>query len=98
MSHTVQIPDELYAALASYAAQQGATPDAVILAWMREIKDRQEGPAETPEQPMDMSGLIYDSANDPLAEFLGAFEADVPDLVRRHDDYLGEAYGDNHKL
>lgn len=38
----------------------------------------------------------YDAALDPLAQFLGAFEADAPDVVRRHDAYLGEAYADQH--
>lgn len=38
----------------------------------------------------------YDPANDPLAPFLGAFEATEPDVVRRHDDYLGKAAADSH--
>ena len=39
---------------------------------------------------------MYDPAQDPLAPFLGAFEATVPDVVQRHDDYLAEAYADTH--
>ncbi len=34
--------------------------------------------------------------NDPLAPFLGAFEATDPDVMQRHDDYLADAYADIH--
>lgn len=34
--------------------------------------------------------------NDPLAPFLGAFEATDPDITQRHDDYLADAYADAH--
>jgi hypothetical protein len=35
--------------------------------------------------------------NDPLAPFLGAFEATDPDITQRHDDYLAVAYADAHE-
>jgi len=35
--------------------------------------------------------------NDPLAPFLGAFEATDPDITQRHDDYLADAYADSHE-
>lgn len=39
----------------------------------------------------------YDRASDPLGPFLGAFEATEPDVVRRHDAYLADAYADTHE-
>ncbi len=98
MSHVFRVPEDLYAAIIAFAAEQGETPDQLFLQWAHSIKDQRDRLAATGDQPMDMSGATYVPANDPLAEFLGAFETDVPDLVIHHDHYLGEAYGDDHKF
>lgn len=37
------------------------------------------------------------AVNDPLAPFLGAFDATTPDSVRQHDTYLADAYADTHE-
>jgi len=34
---------------------------------------------------------------DPLDEFIGRFESGIPDLGRRHDDYLSATYADRHE-
>ena len=39
---------------------------------------------------------IYDPATDPLALFIGSAHSGTPDLAKRHDAYLAEAYADDH--
>jgi hypothetical protein len=94
MGHTLEIPDETYQELMHLAAERGQTPVQVLQQWVKEI---QQASSQQPAIPTHgtMNGQ-YDPAQDPLAPFLGAFEATAPDVVHRHDHYLGEAYADSH--
>ncbi|HEX6818166.1 MAG TPA: hypothetical protein VF120_07315 [Ktedonobacterales bacterium] len=93
MSYVFEIPDEVYETLAEVAARQGRTPEEAFRSWVAQMR-AQAGPIEpTKPKAREMRGE-YDASLDPLAQFLGAFEADAPDVVRRHDAYLGEAYAD----
>jgi hypothetical protein len=36
--------------------------------------------------------------NDPIEEFIGAFNSNVPDWLEHHDDYLGQSQITNQKI
>jgi len=92
MGHAVQLPDELYAEVAAYAQQQHETPDDVIVSWVAEAAQRvKTAPAANQQESS------YDPAKDPLARFIGRFSSGASDLAKRHDDYLAEAYADDHE-
>jgi hypothetical protein len=61
------------------------TPQQLLEAWLLDL------------QAHDAEGLEGDDPpKDPLAPFLGAFEADSPDVIARHDQYLAETFADVH--
>lgn len=84
MSRTIELPDEAFRAIERYVAQRGETPEAVIIAFAQSVVVRVS--ASVVE---DISGYVYDPADDPLAEFLGTVELTQPDAVRRHDEVFG---------
>ena len=90
MSHTVQVPDELYDKLASYARDQGTTPDDMLIAWAGEIVRREEQRQARQEESEDV-------ISDPIAPFIGAFTFGVGDLAEQHDSYLSESYANTHE-
>lgn len=75
------------------AAESGQTPEQAFLAWTRALRQGEMRQSETDEGTIG----VYDPAADPLAPFLGAFEAGVPDLSQQHDMYLGQAHRDSHE-
>jgi hypothetical protein len=96
MSHTIELPDELYRAIERYAAQRGETAESFILAWAESLATT--SPPPLPEQtPEEMSGYVYDPAEDPLAEFLGTGELSASDAIRRHDEAIAAEALDAHR-
>jgi hypothetical protein len=89
MSHIVHVPlsDEAYNRLTTYAVQQGMTVETLLMTVVEQGMTKLVVSGVPDEQE-----AVYDPADDPLAEFLGAFDADASDIVQRHDVYLGEAY------
>ena len=94
MSHTLEIPDDTYQELVHIATERGQTPTQVLQQWVKQMQHAAHQQPAIPSQGT-MSGQ-YNPAQDPLAPFLGTFEATESDVVRRHDHYLGEAYADSH--
>jgi hypothetical protein len=87
VAHMIEITDKAYQFLVDTAHDRGKTPQQLLEEWLLDLQAAEGGiPAE------------YDPTKDPLAPFLGAFEADAPDVVARHDDYLAETYADAHTL
>lgn len=84
MSHVIELPDDLYRAIERYAAARGETAEAVVIALAQRVAERATAPLVE-----DISGYVYDPADDPLAEFLGTVELTQPDAVRRHDEVFG---------
>ncbi len=80
-----------YTASARAIAAQIAREDGVAA-----LCDALEGALAQQSGSDTMSG-IYDLAKHPLAPHLGPLEATEPDVVRVHDEYLGEAHGDTHE-
>jgi hypothetical protein len=87
MGHAIQVPDELYDKLAAYAKDHGHTPEDLVVAWVADVV-RQAGSQRTPDS--------VETAEDPIAPFIGAFRFGVGDLGKNHDRYLAEAYEDVH--
>jgi hypothetical protein len=92
MSHVFQIPDDIYAEIAAYAARHGQTPDALFLTLVTEgvtLLKRVESTAS-------LHGVPYDPVRDPLAPFIGAFDSGVedPEWIERHDIYFAGDHGE----
>lgn len=92
MSHSFHVSDETYESLTTIAAARGQTPEGLFNAWVVQLR------AQTPSSPSAENGTspAYDPSRDPLAPFLGVFEATTPDAVRRHDACIAEAIADVH--
>lgn len=92
MSRSFEVSDELYESLTAIAAVRGQTPEDMFDSWVTQLR------AQTSSSPSGVSNTppVYDSADDPLAPFLGAFEATTPDAVRQHDLCIAEAVAGTH--
>ncbi len=96
MSYVFRVPDEIYTEVASYAAQRGQTPDALLIELVT------EGVEQLKHGEPGYQGA-YDPTFDPLAPFIGAFDSgdDVPGWIEQHDMYFagndegGERDGNN---
>jgi len=82
MSYVFQVPDEIYTEIASYAAQRGQTPDALLIELVT------EGVEQLKQE--ESTAPLYDAAHDPLTPFIGAFDSgdDDPGWIERHDVYF----------
>lgn len=86
MSHTFEISDEAYQTLKALAATRGQKPEDLLEQWLDEVPMRV--PAQASLDPsVNADAGDADPTFDPLAAFLGAFEATAPDVVRA---YVGE--------
>ena len=71
MSHALHLPDEVYEAIAAYAAEHGQTPEEVVSAWAKSATHQveQEGRAgsasATSEDPMIAVMRAYGHLVDP---------------------------------
>ena len=87
MSHVFRLPDDIYSEIANYAEQRGQTPDAFLIALVKESVEQLKN---TDKMAAIRKGH-YDPANDPLAPFIGAFDSGEKDSgwIERHDEYFG---------
>jgi hypothetical protein len=91
MSHVFQIPDDLYARLATYAAQHNQTPETLFLVCASEVANKQEGlmtasSTENVEQNMREEEFLCS----PLFQITGMFALNEPNWADKHDEYLAE--------
>ena len=99
MSHVFQLSDEQYAKLAAYAAQRYQTPETLFQAWVDDlIHDLEESLSTSIEQADQEEQEEYeeDQEDHPLLRIAGMFSFDDPGWADRIDEYLAEAYADNH--
>ncbi|MHB8600428.1 MAG: hypothetical protein ACYDER_26925 [Ktedonobacteraceae bacterium] len=89
MSHVFQIPDDIYTELVTYASQHGQTPDALLMAL---VKDGVEQLKQT-DSMVAIQKVSYNPSTDPLAPFIGAFDSgiDDPGWIERHDEYFAQS-------
>jgi hypothetical protein len=87
MSHIFRLPDDIYSEIASYAAQHGQTPDALLITL---VKEGVEQLKHTDKMAAIRKGN-YDPAHDPLAPFIGSVDSGEEDSgwIERHDEYFG---------
>lgn len=95
MAHALEIADEAYQALIDAARDRGKTPQHLLEQLLLDLSQRVSS-QDVQSASESESSVDYDPAKDALASFLGAFETDVPDVVRRHDHYLAQTYVDTH--
>lgn len=94
LARTFEISEETYRALVAVAAERGEQPEEVLQSWLTDVRERAR-PAKHLAVPHGAAPALVPDG-DPLAPFLGAFEATDADATVRHDDYLADAYTDAH--
>ena len=100
MGHVFQISDEQYAKLAAYAAQYKHTPEALFRDWVTEVihnaeksashNHKEQAGQEVQEVPEE------EILNSPLFKLAGIFAIGEPGWADKHDEYLAEAYVEDH--
>lgn len=90
MGHTFQIPDDIYTELAAYATQHGQTPDTLLISLLKEGVEQ----LKQTDLMVAIHNTSYNSAHDPLAPFIGAFDSgsDDPGWIERHDEYFAHGW------
>ena len=91
MSHSFQVPDDLYTELATYAARLGQSPDVLL---MDLVKEGVEQLKQT-DSTAALRKIPYDPAHDPLAPFIGAFESGNDEPHYRSSFYAGRFCSDS---
>ena len=81
MSHSVEVPDDLYRKIAQYAAEHHEEPEALIVSWVADAVRRAESPDSS-----QVSGL---SPDEPLALLAGIINVPDADAGDHHDMYFG---------
>lgn len=84
MSHQFSIPDDIYNEIAVRAEQRGQTPDALLISLLLEsVELLKQG-----DTPASLHAVRHNSADDPLAPFIGVFDSgeDDPGWIERHDE------------
>jgi len=100
MSHEFQLSDEQYAKLAAYAAQHEQTPERLFQTWVDDLIHALEEQAHSmsieqdDQEEQEMSEEEF--LNSPLGRIAGIFSWDDPGWADRIDEYLAEAYADDH--
>ncbi len=95
MSHIFQVSDEQYVDLVDYAKEHDHTPETLFQEWIEGIIDIIEVQKVMFEEQKERERTGKFS-QDPLFQMAGSLSIDAPDLAHRLDEYLAEAYADNH--
>jgi hypothetical protein len=101
MSHTIQVPDEVYEAIAAYAQKHGQTPEEAISAWAADVRQHEAPPARPTERhysarelmrlPLEERNRILAAAADVAAEEY-ATNPDLADFEAAGEDDLYDDY------
>jgi len=100
MAHDFKISDEQYAKLAAYAAQQKETPETLFQEWVRAVTGNMDNPLPSssvkPTGKEGLTGRNGELLSGPLFQVAGMFAIGEPGWADKHDEYLAEAYLENH--
>ena len=96
MARTFEITEDAYQKLIDVSRDRGETPQQLFQEWLEDIQQLPRSRDQRSNPWAIMDGAC-DPDKDPLAPFIGTFETDTPDLLIRHDQYLAEAYADDHE-
>lgn len=100
MSYAFQLSDEQYTKLAAYAAQHEQTPEILFEKWVTEVTHDME--VFTSSHRIEETSWeaqeehAKQSQNHPLLQVAGIFALGEPGWADNHDEYLAEAYGEDH--
>jgi hypothetical protein len=94
---TIEVPDELYAAMEKVAREESRSPEEVGLAqWRKTFGAYSNGKtngtlANKPKRKLDLP------EDDPLKKWIGAIDCShCPDVGTNHDYYLAQEYLNTH--
>ncbi|HEX6484570.1 MAG TPA: hypothetical protein VF043_37470 [Ktedonobacteraceae bacterium] len=100
MSHIFQLSDEEYTKLAVYAKQHKQTPEKLFKSWVNEMTHRVKEPTAASRKQQTRQRQQEESngedLNSPLFQVAGMFAIGDPGWADRHDEYLAEAYIEDH--
>ena len=91
MSHTIELLDEQYAALETYAQQQGRSPDELIHAWVASVAEQPQMDWRDVPPPTE-----EELRNSPFLRVMGSLAIDGSRLTTEFDEVLAEAIADDH--
>lgn len=90
MSHTIELPDELYAQLETLAHNKGQTPEQTAAQLLNAAVSDGKNPSE-------QAATV---PNSPLFEIMGMFSTPIGDIepgwIERHDEMIAEEALDPH--
>jgi len=94
MNHVFQLSQEQYEKIAAYAERQEQTPEGLFHMWIDEVIHQIEtSNVSDIEEQVDEKELL---AKHPILQISGMFAIDKPGWSEKHDEYLAEAYADDH--
>lgn len=99
MSQAVRVPDDLYQSLRQYASARHETVEdalAGLLSTALSDGSAVPSPATDGSASPEAEGGQAPISNGPWEGLFGAFESPYPDLVERHDYYIGKEARENH--
>jgi hypothetical protein len=96
MSRTIELSDDLYRVLERYAEERQQTPEEALASWLRSVQNDASAPSTVAPVPSREPSTAEGQYPDPWEGFRGKFEAKYPDLIERHDYYIGQAALDTH--
>lgn len=99
MNQTLHIPDELYRSLMRYASARHETVEEALATLLRTVLAEQSTWSGTPIEgkPAAVETETVPRPEGPWEGLFGAFESPYPDLVQRHDYYIGDEALDTHE-
>lgn len=95
MNHTFQISDEQFADIATYAEEHQQTPETLFQRWIEGVITLMDIQRSISNEPMSEE-MKEEYLHDPLLRLAGVFSIKDPHVADRFDEYLAEAYADNH--
>ena len=85
MSHVIELSDEQYAALETYAQRQGRSPDELIRAWVASLVEQPQ--ADWADEPPPTEEELREH---PILGLAGIFAIGEPGWADRHDEIIAE--------
>ncbi len=87
MAHVFEIPDELYEKLQAFAQEHRQTPEALLLAWVKQVTEPQRATSWGDESPPTEEEL----ERSPLLRIAGSLSIGDPRLQTEFGEVLAEA-------
>ena len=89
MSHTLEVPDDLYRKIADYASEAEQEPDTLILAWVAEAAQHLDAEPTAPSTGVTFDERALTATGDPMILLAGIIDSHDPGWANDHDSYFG---------